>query len=76
MAAIGQGMLFINTRGGTGGPCMGMVLTIPSVLGSILGGFVYGYDPSLPWALLALSMIINAAICVVFISVPDEEPHL
>jgi len=48
MAALGQGMLFVNTRGGSGGPGMGAVLAIPSVLGSILGGFVYTYNSALP----------------------------
>lgn len=73
MAALGQGVLFINTRGGTGGPGMGAVLAIPSVLGSIFGGFIYEYAPTLPWTLLAASMVINAVICVVFLSSPDSE---
>ncbi|MFH0896989.1 MAG: MFS transporter, partial [Candidatus Bathyarchaeota archaeon] len=67
MAALGQGMLIINTRGGRGGPGMGAVLSIPSVLGSISGGFIYGYNPILPWTLLASFTIINTIICVVFI---------
>jgi len=68
MAALGQGMLFINTRGGSGGPGMGAVLTIPSVLGSVLGGFVYTYDSKLPWILLAVSMLTNAVICLFFLT--------
>jgi MFS family permease len=67
MAALGQGMLFINTRGGSGGPGMGAVLTIPAVLGSVLGGFIYTYNPKLPWILLALSMLTNAVICLFFL---------
>lgn len=70
MAALGQGMLFINTRGGSGGPGMGAVLTIPSILGSILGGFVYNYNPTLPWILLAVFMMINAVICILYLSSP------
>lgn len=73
MAALGQGMLFINTRGGTGGPGVGAVLAIPSVLGSILGGFIYDYAPTLPWILLATSMAINAVICIFFLSSPVSE---
>ncbi len=73
MAALGQGMLLINTRGGTGGPGMGAVLTVPSILGSALGGFIYRYDPRLPWVLLALFMIVNAVICVVFLSPPEDD---
>jgi MFS family permease len=73
MAALGQGMLFINTRGGSGGPGMGAVLTIPSILGSILGGFVYEYNPTLPWILLAVLMAINAVISFLFLYSPDKK---
>lgn len=71
MAALGQGMLFINTRGGSGGPGMGAILTIPSILGSFFGGFLYSYDPKLPWILLALSMLINTAICLFLLNPSD-----
>ncbi|MCW3979621.1 MAG: MFS transporter, partial [Candidatus Bathyarchaeota archaeon] len=72
MAALGQGMLFINTRGGGGGgPGMGAVLTIPSIAGSLLGGFVYEYNPALPWLLFGASMLINALICAFYVSASD-----
>ena len=76
MAALGQGMLFVNTRGGSGGPGMGAVLAIPSVLGSFLGGFVYTYNSTLPWILLAVSMIINTLISIFFLASPDKTPAL
>jgi MFS family permease len=68
MAALGQGMLFINTRGGTGGPGMGAILTIPSILGALLGGILYNVNPVLPWMLFALVMGINTVVTVVFLS--------
>lgn len=71
MAALGQGMLFINTRGGGGGgPGMGAVLTIPTILGSLLGGFVFGYNHILPWMLMGASMVMSAVICAFFVSSP------
>ena len=73
MAALGQGMLFINTIGGSGGPGMGAILTIPSILGYALGGFLYSYDPKLLWILLALSMLVNAAICLIFLGPSTHE---
>ena len=76
MAALGQGMLLINTRGGAGGPGMGAALTIPAILGSLLGGFVYNYNPTLPWILMTISMIISALLCVVFISENNKEKKL
>ena len=75
MAALGQGMLFINTRGGQGGPGMGMFLAIPSVLGSVLGGFIYGLGQSTPWILLAASMIVNAVISLFFLSSPEANEN-
>ncbi len=64
MSALGMGMLFINTRGGGGGgPGMGTLLTIPSIIGAILGGFVYGYNPNLLWMSFGVALLISAVIC-------------
>jgi len=73
MAALGQGMMMINFMGGFGGPGMGAVLAIPSILGAVMGGFVYAFNPKLPWLLLAAFMAVNAAISVAFLSAPDGE---
>jgi MFS family permease len=68
MSALGQGMLFINTRGGGGGgPGMGALLAVPSILGSLLGGVVYSFNPGLLWASFGLSLLINAVICNVYL---------
>jgi MFS family permease len=73
MAALGQGMLLVNTRGGgSGGPGMGAILAIPSIIGSVLGGFVYDYNPALPWVLFGASMVVSSVICGVFVTTPDE----
>ena len=73
MAALGQGMLFINILGMTGGPGMGAILTVPSVLGALIGGFIYSFDPKLPWMLLATSLLLNAGIAAVFIKTSKRE---
>lgn len=63
MSALGQGMLFINTRGGGGGgPGMGTLLTVPSIIGSLLGGIIYGIDPNLLWLSFGLVLVTSAAI--------------
>ncbi|MBL7080631.1 MFS transporter [Candidatus Bathyarchaeota archaeon] len=73
MAAIGQGALFINMRGGGGGgPGMGAVLTIPAIMGSLLGGFIYQTSPRLPWFLMGASMLVSASICAFFMK-PSER---
>jgi DHA1 family multidrug resistance protein-like MFS transporter len=63
MSALGQGMLFINTRGGGGGgPGMGTLLTIPSIIGSLLGGVIYGIEPNLLWLSFGLVLLASAVI--------------
>lgn len=63
MSALGMGMLFINTRGGGGGgPGMGTLLTIPSIIGAILGGFVYGYNPNLLWMSFGVALLLSAVL--------------
>jgi len=61
MSTLGMGMLFINTRGGGGGgPGMGTLLAIPSIVGSLLGGFVYGYNPNVLWLSFGVTLLISA----------------
>lgn len=68
MSAIGQGMLFVNLMGGGGGgPGMGALLTIPSIIGAVLGGFIYNYNPTHLWTFLGASMLINAVICHLYL---------
>jgi MFS family permease len=73
MAAIGQGMLNINLRGGGGGgPGMGAVLTIPAIMGSLLGGFIYQASPRLPWFLMGAAMLVCASICAFLMKSPSD----
>ena len=73
MAAIGQGSLFINMRGGGGGgPGLGAVLTIPAMMGALLGGFIYQASPRLPWFLMGAAMLVSASICAFFMK-PSER---
>ena len=74
MAAIGQGSLFINMRGGGGGgPGLGAVLTIPAIMGSLLGGFIYQASPRLPWFLMGAAMLVSASICAFFMKSSEIE---
>jgi MFS family permease len=73
MAALGQGMLVINLRGSAGGgPGMGAVLAIPSILGAIVGGYVYEYNPMLPWLMMGAAMLLSALINAFLVSVPES----
>ena len=63
MATLGRGMLFTNIRGGGGGgPGMGFILTLPVIIGSVLGGYIYGISPTSPWLLLGAALAVNAII--------------
>jgi MFS family permease len=68
MSALGQGMLLVNTRGGAGGgPGMGALLTIPSIIGSLLGGVIYNMDPEFLWILFGVSTILSAIISKLYL---------
>jgi MFS family permease len=68
MACIGRGMLVINYRGGTGGgPGMGFLLTLPVIIGSYLGGYIYETYPPAPWLLLGASLAVNAVMAFLFV---------
>ncbi len=77
MAALGQGMLVINLRGSAGGgPGMGAVLAIPSILGAIVGGYVYEYNPMLPWLMMGAAMLLSALINAFLVSVPESRTQM
>ncbi len=50
MAAIGRGSVLVGAAGGgTGGPGMGYLFTLPVMVTSVLGGLLYAQDPTYPW---------------------------
>jgi MFS family permease len=67
MAALGQGSLSVNMRGEFAGPGTGTIVSISSILGSIVGGFIYSYNPTLPWFLLGAALLLNAGIALAFL---------
>lgn len=72
MAATGQGGVMIGTAGGgTGGPGTGYLITIPIMVSSLAGGYLYTADPSYPWYVACAMMAIAIGITVLFI----RDPH-
>ena len=50
MAAIGRGSVLVGAAGGgTGGPGMGYLFTLPVMVTSVLGGLLYAQNPTHPW---------------------------
>jgi MFS family permease len=73
MAAIGRGTVFLGaTGGGTGGPGMGYILTLPVVFMSIVGGYIYALNPSFTWIFITIAVFISLVTSLLFIRDPKE----
>ncbi|MBS13872.1 MAG: hypothetical protein CME19_20045 [Gemmatimonadetes bacterium] len=73
MAAIGRGTVrFGAASGGTGGPGMGFLITIPLIVASFCGGILFESDPVSPWVLVPGIMTIAAFIAIFFVKDPKD----
>jgi MFS family permease len=73
MAAIGRGGFFLGAAGGgTGGPGMGYIFTIPVMVASVIGGLLYSMNPTYPWLCIFGTSIIQLGITVFFIRDPEK----
>ena len=68
MAAIGRGTVLLGAAsGGTGGPGLGFLITIPVMIGSILGGYLYAYNPAMTWLFAAGAAALSLLLALFFI---------
>jgi MFS family permease len=73
MAAIGRGSVLVGAAGGgTGGPGMGYLFTIPVMVVSILGGLLYALNPTYPWICILGITCIQLISLLLFIRDPDH----
>jgi len=73
MAATGQGGVMLGSAGGgTGGPGTGYLITIPLMVSSIAGGYLYAADPTFPWYVAATLMAIAVLVTLTFIRNPQK----
>ena len=73
MAALGRGSLMIGgTGGGTGGPGMGFLITIPVMIASISGGMIYAMNPNYPWYIMMVAIIASLLVSILFIRDPSD----
>jgi MFS family permease len=73
MSAIGRGVIMVTSPGvggGGGGPGMGFILTLPVILGSLVGGYIYSANPTFCWVLLTGAIVICTAISIFFVKDP------
>ncbi|MEM7125705.1 MAG: MFS transporter [Chloroflexota bacterium] len=68
MAAAGRGSVMIGAAGGgTGGPGMGYLITVPIMVSSVAGGYLYAADPAYPWYVASGLMVLALGLTVFFI---------
>lgn len=73
MAAIGRGTTRLGAAsGGTGGPGLGFLVTIPLMLASFVGGILFEWDPMSLWVLVPAIMTIALFVAILFVRDPKE----
>ncbi len=76
MAVLGQGsVLLCPSSGGTGGPGLGLLVVLPVMLGSLLGGFLYERSPALTW-FTSLGAILTALLVALFALRDTQEAEI
>jgi MFS family permease len=77
MSLMGRGVLHVWSGGYPWGGAagMGFLLSIPMMIGSFIGGYIYGSNPTYPWLLLSASIVLSLVVTIVFLREP-KEPEL
>jgi len=59
MAALGRGSMMVGAAGGgTGGPGMGYLFTVPVMAASIIGGLLYAVNPAYTWYCILATTVV------------------
>ena len=73
MALVGQGGIMIGPAGGgTGGPAVGLLITIPIMISSLIGGYLYALNPRYPWYFVLAATVCMVVITILFIRDPQN----
>jgi MFS family permease len=73
MAAIGRGFVQLGpATGGTGGPGTGFLTTLPMMVGSIAGGYLYRYNAILPWLFVSAATVVSLVLAALFLRDPER----
>jgi MFS family permease len=71
MAALGRGTVLVGaTGGGTGGPGMGFLITIPVMVSSLAGGILYAVNPQYPWIFVLFTILCSIAVTGLYVRDP------
>jgi MFS family permease len=74
MGLMGRGALHVWSSGYAWGGSLstGFLLSIPAMIGSFVGGYIYSLNPSYPWILLSTSIIASLVLTVILLREPDK----
>ena len=73
MAALGQGGVMIGAAGGgTGGPGTGFFITLPLMIASLAGGYLYAQKPTYPWIFVLITATLATILTALFIRDPKQ----
>ena len=73
MAALGQGGVMIGAAGGgTGGPGTGFIITLPLMIASLAGGYLYAQNPTYPWVFVLIAATLATILTALFIRDPKQ----
>ncbi len=73
MAALGQGGVVIGAAGGgTGGPGTGFLITLPLMIASLAGGYLYAQNPTYPWFFVLIAATLATLLTALFIRDPKQ----
>ena len=73
MSAIGRGTVMIGaSSGGTGGPGLGYIVTVPLMIASFTAGYLYAANPAYPWYVAFVAMLISVLVSAFFLRDPSE----
>jgi MFS family permease len=73
MAATGRGAVMLApASGGTGGPGMGFLTTLPVMLGSVAGGYLYDVNPTFPWVFVTGATAVSVLLTLLFLRDPEH----
>lgn len=73
MAALGQGGVMMGAAGGgTGGPGTGFLITLPLMIASLAGGYLYAQNPTYPWIVVLVASTLATTLTTLFIRDPKQ----
>ena len=73
MAALGQGGVMIGAAGGgTGGPGTGFLITLPLMIASLAGGYLYAQKPTYPWLFVLITATLATILTALFVRDPKQ----